>query len=99
MLGSALRQIAHASPTATALLAEEYSGVESGENAQPDDPSHEPARAATEQRSANTAAGVPTEPAGTSSAIDRFKPKWVMGALMVFAVIVARSRRCSAPSS
>jgi len=103
MLGSALRQTEHASPTATALLAEEgvadpdarlsdlveeYSGVESGENAQPDDPSQEPARAATEQRSANTPAGVPTEPAGTNSAIDRFMPKWVMGALMVFAVVV-----------
>jgi hypothetical protein len=103
MLGSAVRQTEHASPTATALLAEEgvadpdarlsdlveeYSGVESGENAQPDDPSQAPARAATEQRSANTPAGVPTEPAGTNSAIDRFMPKWVMAGLMVFAVVV-----------
>jgi hypothetical protein len=103
MLGSAVRQTEHASPTATALLAEEgvadpdvrlsdlveeYSGVESGENAQPDDPSQAPASAATEQRSANTPAGVPTEPAGTNSAIDRFMPKWVMAGLMVFAVVV-----------
>jgi hypothetical protein len=103
MLGSAVRQTEHASPTATALLAdegvadpdarlsdlvEEYSGVESGENAQPDDPTHAPARATTEQRSANTPAGVPTEPAGTNSAIDRFMPKWVMAGLMVFAVVV-----------
>jgi len=103
MLGSAVRQTEHASPTATALLAEEgvadpdarlsdlveeYSGVESGENAQPDDPSQAPARAATEQRSANTPAGVQTEPAGTNSAIDRFMPKWVMAGLMVFAVVV-----------
>jgi Flp pilus assembly protein TadB len=102
-LASAARQTEHVSPTATARLAEEgvadpdarlsdlveeYSGIESGENAQPDPPSEAPARAATEQRSANTPAGVPTEPAGTGSGIDRWMPQWIVAALMVMAVVV-----------
>jgi Flp pilus assembly protein TadB len=102
-LASAARQTEHVSPTASAKLAEEgvadpdarlsdlveaYSGVESGENAQPDDPSEAPARAATEQRSANTPAGVPTEPAGTNAGIDRWMPQGVVAALMVMAVVV-----------
>lgn len=103
LLGSAVRQTEHVSPTAAAQLAEEgvldpdarlsdlveeYSGIESGENAQHHDPLQEPARAATEQRSANTPAGVPTEPAGTNSEVDRGLPQWVVGALMLFAVVV-----------
>jgi hypothetical protein len=78
---SATRQTEHVSPTATARLAEEgvadpdahlsdlveeYSGIESGENVQRDDPSEAPARATTQHRSAITPAGVPTEPAGPS---------------------------------
>lgn len=102
-LASAARQTEHVSPTATAKLAEEgvadpdarlsdlveeYSGIKSGENAQPDPPSEAPARAATEQRSANTPAGVPTEPAGTGSGIDRWMPQWIVAALMVMSVVV-----------
>jgi hypothetical protein len=102
-LASAARQTEHVSPTATAALAEEgvadpdkllsdlveeYSGVDSGRNAQPDDPSESPALASTQQRSANTPAGVPTEPAGTGSGIDRLMSQWVMAALMVLAVVL-----------
>ena len=102
-LASAARQVEHVSPTATAALAEEgvadpdallsdlveeYSGVDSGRNAQPDDPLESPARAGAEQRSANTPAGVPTQPAGTGSGVDRFMPQWVVAALMAVAVVV-----------
>jgi len=102
-LAGAARQVEHVSPTATAALAdegvadpdallsdlvEEYSGVDSGRNAQPDDPSEAPARAGAEQRSANTPAGVPTEPAGTGSGVDRLMPQWVVLALMGVAVVV-----------
>jgi hypothetical protein len=102
-LASAARQVEHVSPTAGAALAEEgvadadallsdlveeYSGVESGRNAQPYDPSESPARAGAQQRSANTPAGVPTEPAGTGSGVDRLMPQWVVAALMVVAVVV-----------
>jgi hypothetical protein len=102
-LASAARQTEHVSPTATAALAEEgvadpdallsdlveeYSGIESGRNEQPDDPSESPARAGAQQRSANTPAGVATEPAGTGSGVDRFMPQWVVAALMVVAVVV-----------
>jgi Flp pilus assembly protein TadB len=102
-LASAARQTEHVSPTATAKLAEEgvaapdarlsdlveaYSDVESGENVQRAEPSESPGRAATEQRSANTPAGVPTEPAGTNSGIDRWMPQGIVAALMVLAVVV-----------
>jgi hypothetical protein len=56
--------------------------VDSGRNAQPDDPLESPGRAGAEQRSANTPAGVPTEPAGTGSGVDRFMAQWVVAALM-----------------
>jgi len=79
-------------------LVEEYSGARSGEgsaemvttgeNEQTADPLEQPALAATEQRTANTPAGVPTAPAGTGSGIDRFMPIWVVGALMAVAVVV-----------
>jgi hypothetical protein len=88
-----------ADPDATLSdLVEEYSGIDSGDgsaemvttgrNEQPSDPLEDPARAATEQRTANTPAGVPTRPAGTGSGIDRFMPKGVVAALMVVAVVV-----------
>jgi len=62
--------------------------VTTGQNEQTADPLEDPARAATEQRTANTPAGVPTRPAGTGSGIDRLMPKWVVAALMAVAVIV-----------
>jgi hypothetical protein len=31
---------------------------------------------------------VPTEPAGTNSAVDRWMSKWVMAGVMVFAVVL-----------
>jgi type II secretory pathway pseudopilin PulG len=62
-------------------LVEEFSGEDSGEgsaemvtsgrNEQRVHPQDSPAQAATEQRTANTPAGVPTQPAGTGSGIDR----------------------------
>jgi len=79
-------------------LVEEFSGEDSGEgsaemvtsgrNEQRVHPQDSPAQAATEQRTANTPAGVPTQPAGTGSGIDRFMPIWVVGALMAVAVVV-----------
>jgi hypothetical protein len=62
--------------------------VTTGRNEQPSDPFDSPARAATEQRTANTPAGVPTRSAGTGSGVDRLMPKWVVAALMVVAVVV-----------
>jgi len=102
-LASAARQTEHVSPTSAAKLAdegvadpdaalsdlvEEYSGIESGANVQTEHPQDAPARAATQQRSANTPAGVPTEPAGTGSGVDRMIPIWFVGASVAFSLIV-----------
>jgi hypothetical protein len=79
-------------------LVERYSDADSGEgaaelattgrNEQTAVPGEEPARAATQQRTALTPAGTPTRPAGGGSGIERLMPKWFVAAAMALAVIV-----------
>lgn len=60
--------------------------VTTGANRQTADPDHEPAQAAAQQRTVQTPAGVPTEPAGDGSAMDRVLLKGLAAALAVLAI-------------
>jgi hypothetical protein len=60
--------------------------VATGANRQTADPKDEPARAAAQQRTVQTPAGVPTEPAGDGSPMDRVLLQGLAAALALLAV-------------